>query len=390
MNYPSTKLWSFSFFSACIANFLMGFSFYLLIPTLPFFLVERFTIDKGLTGIILSCYVIAALLIRPFSGFMVDKYARKPLYILSFVLFVAFTAGYLVAGGILLFIILRFWHGITWGIITTAGNTLAIDIMPSAKRGEGIGYYGLSLTIAMAIGPMAGLFLYEHYTFDYIFYAAILSGFIGLVFASFIKAPERLPVIHQPFSLDRFILTKSIPVGINVIFITLSYGMILSFAAMYGKEKGISNTGLLFTLMAIGMAVSRIFSGKLIDRGKIRFILILGIIVLSSGFGLFTISSGSTLYFTSSLIMGLGYGVLFPAFQSLFINLGTHQQRGTANSTFFTAFDLGVGGGMILAGKIAEIASLSFAFGICTAACILSLLFFIKITSPYYNKNKLV
>ena len=359
-------------------------------PTLPFYLVEHFSVGTGMVGIIMSCYVVAALLIRPFSGYLVDKYARKPLYILSFVLFVAFTAGYLIAGSILLFIILRFSHGITWGLITTAGNTLAIDIMPSAKRGEGLGYYGLALNLAMAIGPMAGLFLYEQYSYELIFYFAIIAGVIGLISASFIKAPQKAPVVHQPFTLDRFILTKSIPLGVNLLFLTLTYGMILSFAAMLGRERGMSHTGLFFTLMAVGMAISRIFSGKLIDRGQIRMVTIMGAIILSSGFAVFTFTESSFLYYFASLIMGFGYGVLFPAFQALFINMGTHHQRGTANSTFFTAFDLGVGIGMIAAGKIAALFSLTFAFGISTAACVFALFLFMKIIFPYYEKHKVL
>jgi MFS family permease len=390
MNDSNPVLWSLNFVSACIANFLMGFSFYLLMPTLPFYLIGHFAVDKGMVGAVMSCYVIAALLVRPFSGYMVDTFARKPVYMISFIFFVALTAGYLIAGAILLMIILRFWHGITWGIITTAGNTLAIDVMPSERRGEGIGYYGLALNLSMAIGPMVGLFLYDHYTFNIIFYTSIVSGTIGLIFASFIKAPVHTPIKHQALSLDRFFLTNSIPIGINLVFISLSYGMVLSFAAMYGKERGVTHTGMYFTLMAIGMAVSRIFSGKMIDKGKIKLATILGIIILSVGFIALTFCVVPMLYFAAALTIGVGYGVLFPSFQTLFINLGTHHQRGTANSTFYTAFDLGVGIGMLVAGQIAAVLNLSYAFGLSALGCIVAMLFFLKISSPYYDRHKVV
>lgn len=385
---PSQRLWTLNFASACIANFFMGVSFYLLLPTLPFYLVQRFAIDKGLIGIVMSCYIISALLIRPVSGYLVDSFSRKLVYIVSFVFFAGLTAGYLVAGSVLLLIILRFWHGITWGIITTAGNTLAIDIMPSTKRGEGIGYYGLALNLSMAIGPMLGLFLNEKYNFNVIFYTAFITGIVGLIFASLIKAPTKAPIKHEALSLDRFLLTNAIPICINVLFISLSYGMILSFAAMYGTEKGVTHTGIFFTLMAIGMATSRIFSGKMIDQGKIRLATILGIIILTIGFVFLTFCITPILYFVSALFIGMGYGVLFPAFQTFFINLGTHQQRGTANSTFLTAFDLGVGIGMVGAGKIATISSLTVAFGISTISCVIALFYFTRITSPYYNKHR--
>lgn len=390
MDGSTLKLWNANFVFACAANFLMGISFYLLIPTLPFYLVEKFAASKDTIGMVMSCYVIAALLIRPFSGYMVDTLNRKWVYILSFLLFVGLIAGYLVAASVLFIFILRFWHGLTWGVITTAGNTVAIDIIPAEKRGEGIGMYGLSLTLSMAIGPMVGLFLQDHYNFEVIFYASFFIGLVGLLFALFIHVPERLHIIHNALSLDRFLLIKGIPVGINLILISLSYGMLLSFAAMYGKENNVSSTGLFFTLMALGMAVSRFFSGKMIDVGKIRLVTIIGLGTLTFGFLLFTLSSEASLYFIASFFIGLGYGVTSPTFQTMFINLGTHHQRGTASSTFLTAFDIGVGSGMLMAGKIATAFSLTVAFGVSTISCIASILFYIYFTDGYYVNNKLI
>ena len=142
------------------ANFLLYFGFYLLMPVLPFYLTEVFHTNSAMVGITLSCYTVAALTIRPFSGYLLDTLARKPLYIISFFIFTVIFAGYLVAGSLTLFIILRIAHGIAFGTVTVSGNTVVIDIMPSSRRGEGIGYYGLMNNIAMAIGPMVGLFLH--------------------------------------------------------------------------------------------------------------------------------------------------------------------------------------------------------------------------------------
>jgi MFS family permease len=384
------KLWTPSFINACIANFLMGFSFYLLMPTLPFFIVEQFHAEKSTIGIILSCYIIAALAIRPLSGYLVDSFSRKIVYILSFIFFISLYVGYLFAASLLFLIILRILHGFTWGTITTSGSTLAIDIMPPAKRGEGVGYFGLSTNLSMALGPLAGLFLHENYPFVYIFYASIISGALGLLAALFIKAPVKEKVHHQALSLDRFILVKSIPVGINCMLIAIPYGMLLSFAAMYGKEMNVANTGMFFTYMAIGIGGSRIFSGKLIDNGKIHFVSILGSIVLACSFLFLTFSHSALGYFISAFCIGVGYGILFPALLFLFINMAHHNQRGTANSTFFTSFDLGNGIGMILAGKIAQIASLSMAFGVSAFINVLAVIFYWQISKNSYDRNKVV
>lgn len=384
------KLWTSNFIFACIANFMMGFSFYLLMPTLPFYLVEQFHISPSMIGIVVSCYVIAALVIRPFSGFLVDSFPRKLVYIISFVLFVAFNFGYLIAGSVLFMILLRFMHGLTWGVITTSGNTLAIDLMPAEKRGSGIGFYGMSLNLSMAVGPVAGIFLYQHYNFISLFYTAIISGILGMVFAILIHAPHKKKIAHAPLSLDRFILLKAVPVGINLLLITMSYGMILSFAALYGKEMNAGNPGMFYTLLAIGLAGSRIISGKLIDKGEINSISLIGITTLAISFIAFSVFKIWWVYYLVALLIGFGYGICFPAFQTIFVDMASHKQRGTANSTFYTAFDLGVGLGMLIAGQISAIADLSSAFGFSALACTLSILFYWKISMSSYRRNKLV
>lgn len=385
------NLWSSNFVFACLANFLMGFSFYLLMPTLPYYLTERFHSDNSTIGFVVSCYVIAALVIRPFSGYVVDRFSRKTVYMISYLLFVTFCFGYLVAGTILFLIVLRFLHGLTWGIITTAGNTLAIDIMPSQKRGQGIGFYGLAFNISMAIGPVAGIFLYQHYDFNVLFYSAIATGFIGMILAQFIKAPVKPRIQHHTaLSLDRFLMIKGIPVGINLLLITISYGMILSFAAMYSKEMNADNPGLFYVLLALGIAIARAFSGKMIDRGELNKASLSGVILLAVGLSVFALWRIPAVYYMIAVILGLGYGIAYPAFQTIFINMANHNQRGTANSTYYTAFDIGVGSGMLLAGKIAAVASLSAAFGFSAIACLLAILFYIKISAASYQKHKLV
>jgi predicted MFS family arabinose efflux permease len=390
MNNNKDTLWSLSFINSCIANFMMSFSYYMLTATLPFYLTERFHANKTVTGIILSCYVISALAVRPFSGYMVDTFPRKKLYLLSFVCFVSLYFGYLLVAALIFVAIVRVLHGIAWAVITTTANTLSIDIMPPSKRGEGIGWYGLTVNLSMAIGPVAGLFMYENYPFELIFYSTIISGILGIAAAFFIKAPIKAKSSpHRPLSLDRFIQVKGIPVAINLMLITISYGMVISFAAMYGKELNISNTGVFFILLAIGIGGARVFSGRLIDRGWIHKISLIGMILLFGSFVLFTFARSSLLFFTSALLIGLGYGIMIPAFQSLFVNMATHNQLGTANSMYFTSFDLGIGLGMIAAGKIAAAYSFSHAFGFSALLNMLAVFYYWGISKGSYDKNRL-
>ena len=251
------------------ANFLQFFGFWLLIPVLPFYLQEVFGADKTSIGAILSCYTIAALCMRPFSGYLLDTFSRKPLYLLAYFLFTAMFGGYMLAGTLTLFILCRIIHGFSFGMVTVSGNTIVIDIMPASRRGEGLGYYGLANNIAMSIGPMTGLFLHEAgvgYTIT--FCCSLGACLLGLLCAYLVKTPYKSPVKKQPISLDRFILLKGIPAGISLLLLSIPYGMTTNYVAMYAKQIGIvSSSGFFFTLMAIGMAVSRLFSGKLVDKG---------------------------------------------------------------------------------------------------------------------------
>ena len=154
------KLISPSFCYILAANFLLFFAFYLILPILPFYLQDQFDADKSMIGFILSCYTIAALCIRPFSGYLLDTFARRPLYLLAYSVFMVIFAGYMIASLLSIFIVLRILHGFAFGMVTVSGNTIVIDILPSSRRGEGIGYYGLANNTAMSFGPMTGLFMH--------------------------------------------------------------------------------------------------------------------------------------------------------------------------------------------------------------------------------------
>lgn len=382
------------------ANFLLYFGFWLLIPVLPFYLSEVFSAGNSTIGIILSCYTVAALCIRPFSGYFLDSFTRKPLYLMAYFIFMTMFAGYIIAGSLTLFILFRIIQGVSFGMVTVGGNTVVIDIMPSSRRGEGLGYYGLSNNIAMAVGPMSGLFLHDAgMSFTTIFCCSLGSCIAGFVCASLVKTPYKPPVKREPISLDRFILLKGIPAGISLLLLSIPYGMTTNYVAMYAKQIGINaTTGFFFTFMAIGMAISRIFSGKIVDRGKITQVISAGLYLVVFSFFLlsacvYLISWNNMLctvvFFAVALLLGVGFGIMFPAYNTLFVNLAPNSQRGTATSTYLTSWDVGIGIGMLTGGYIAEVSTFdkAYLFGACLT--IVSMLYFNGKVAPHYHKNKL-
>ena len=138
------RLFTLSYILLCVASFLTSFSFFLLVPTLPFYLTEVFDVEPHLVGVVLSCYVVAVLCVRPFAGFVADLFPRKRVYIASYIMFALAFIGYLgIKSSLAIFVVLRVFHGFAFGSLTTAANTLVIDVMPSSRRGEGLGYYGV-------------------------------------------------------------------------------------------------------------------------------------------------------------------------------------------------------------------------------------------------------
>lgn len=394
------KLVTSSYCFILAANFLLYFGFWLLIPVLPFYLSEVFSAGNSTIGIILSCYTVAALCIRPFSGYFLDSFARKPLYLMAYFIFMTMFAGYIIAGSLTLFIMFRIIQGVSFGMVTVGGNTVVIDIMPSSRRGEGLGYYGLSNNIAMAVGPMSGLFLHDAgMSFTTIFCCSLGSCMAGFVCASLVKTPYKPPVRREPISLDRFILLKGIPAGISLLLLSIPYGMTTNYVAMYAKQIGINaTTGFFFTFMAIGMAISRIFSGKIVDRGKITQVISAGLYLVV--FSFFLLSACAYLiswnnmvctivFFSVALLLGVGFGIMFPAYNTLFVNLAPNSQRGTATSTYLTSWDVGIGIGMLTGGYIAEVSTFdkAYLFGACLT--IVSMLYFNGKVAPNYHKNKL-
>lgn len=382
------------------ANFLLSFSFWLLIPVLPFYLHEVFNTGDTVVGLVVSCYTMSALCIRPFSGYLLDSFSRKPLYILSYLVFATIFAGYIVAGTLTIFIILRLLQGGAFGMVSVGGNTIVIDIMPSSRRGEGIGYFGLTNNFAMAIGPMVGLFLTQSgISFNYIFLTAFISCAIGIYMGSMVCTPYKPPVKREPLSFDRFLLTKGIPAGFTLLLLSIPYGMTTNYVALYAIQIGITaQTGLFFTAMAVGMAISRVFSGKLVDKGKVTQVISFSLyIVIATFFLLAYIGQifatnqelGTYLFFFVAFLLGVGFGIMFPAYNSLFINLAPHNRRGTATSTYLTSWDIGISVGMILGGAIAEYSTFANAYLLGAILTIFATLYFNLYVAPHYQRNKL-
>ena len=387
------RLWNSNYLKVWCANFMIFFSFMLLTPLLPSYLSDTFGADKQTIGIVLSGYTLTALLIRALSGYIVDSFPRRTVLILSYALFALFFAGYIVAGSLILFAIVRTLHGAPFGATTVSNSTVAIDVLHPSRRAEGIGYYGLSNNIATAISPTVALLLFGAYkSYDLLFWVAFITALIGLTSTLSVKLRDREIVKNnQPLSLDRFILLKGWRQGAAMICYAFSYGVLATYIAIYGQEElGITGgTGLFFMLLAIGLILSRLVGGRKLRQGKVTQNASIGIAVSLVGYFIFAAVHNYWGYYGAALIIGLGNGHMFPAFQTMFINLAPNSQRGTANSTLLVSWDIGIGLGILVGGIVSEHIGYHAAFWTAWGVNLLGVSIFYLFARRHFQQNKL-
>jgi MFS family permease len=202
----------------------------------------------------------------------------------------------------------------------------------------------------------------------------------------------------QPIAFDRFFLFKGFNAGFTLLLMGIPYGIVVTYIAIYGKELGITTgVGLFFSFMAVGMIFSRLISGKLVDKGKLLHVITYGtalcvvtFFILSALHFLENKTVISALFFLVSLLLGIGYGLIFPAYNTLFVNLAPNNRRATASSTYMTSWDIGVGIGLLTGGWLADITgSLQSAYFAGGSASAISVIYFVKVAAPHFKKNRL-
>ena len=396
------RLWNRNYCKVMTANFTLFFAFYVLTPLLPLYLSEHFGATKDVIGLVLSGYTITALLFRPFSGYVVDSFPRKTVLMIAFGAFAIFFAGYLAASTLLLFMIVRTLHGGPFGALTVANSTAAIDVLPSSRRTEGIGYYGLSNNLAMAIAPTIGIFIYQLTdSFEFLFWLALIVACLGWLVDATVQLNHGdwlhpvlrsrgtvvpvpviqgtvvpVPVIHK-LSWDRFFLVRGWLIGVNMVAFGFSFGVLSNYLAIYGKEvMGImGGTGTYFMLCSVGLILSRLQGGKALRNGRVTHNAAEGMVISLIGYTLFILMptlyelsiinyslSIAIGYYGSALLIGLGNGHMWPAFQNMTINVASNNRRGTANSTILISWDIGMGLGILVGGVVSELLGYAAAF----------------------------
>ena len=388
------KLWNANYIKVMTTNFLLYFAFYLLTPLLPLYLSATFGATKDTIGIVLSGYPVAALIVRPFCGYVVDSFSRKKVLMLCLSGFAVFFAGYIAAGTILMFAICRTLHGGPFGAVTVANSTCAIDVLPSSRRNEGIGLYGLSNNFAMAIAPSIGIYLHNMVdSYMILFWIAFVVAISAVLIAWTIRLPEKDIIRNkEKLSLDRFFLTRAWLLAINIAMFGFCWGVLSNYLAIYSKEvlSITGGTGTYFALLSMGLFSSRLQGRKALSQGKLTQNAAEGMLISLVGFTLFVAIPHPVAYYLSAILIGLGNGHLYPAFLNMFVHVARHDQRGTANSSILTGWDLGFGIGCLLGGIVAEHFGYTATFWMVAAENAVSVILFFLASRQFFERRKIL
>ena len=383
------------------------FSFMLVMPLLPLYMTEEFGAGKHTIGVVLSGYTVTALFARLFSGYIVDTFNRMTVLLVSYGLFACFFLGYLIGGSMILFAIVRTLHGAPFGTTTVANSTMAIDVLPSVRRAEGIGYYGLANNLGTAISPTIGLFLYEAVgNFKVIFLLSFLMAASGFLINTTVKYKKTTlkslktleslksskPTTQRGLMrLDRFFLVKGWSVGVMLAALAFPYGIISTYIAIYAKEQlGLAKgAGLYFLVLSVCLMLSRLTGGKSLRQGKVVHNAMAGMCISVVGYLCFAIFHNFFGVFANAVLLGLGNGHMMPAIQNMFVNLAPNNRRGTANASFLTSWDLGIGLGVLVGGVTVEIYDYFAAFWVAFVMNALGVLFFFAYVKSDYIMKRL-
>lgn len=363
----ANTIWTKSFILACLGCFMLFANFYMLLSALP--LAIQRSMDGGARdmSLVVSIYVLGIVVLRPFSGVLADKFGKRMVAIATMIGFSICSFAYLGVQAIFPLLLIRFVHGLFHSAATTAHAAMAIDMLPAEKKGEGIGYYGLAMSLSMVLGPALGIYLLHVYDDRLLLLVSGIFAVIGYLFTVFIPKPlaRQLPLANLnqergKLGLSRFLAYSAIPVSIAALLFSFCYSSLISFMAVYTKELGVPNAGMYFFIaFALSILLSRPLVGKLLDRRGPSYLMYPALFIFACGILFLSFASGSIAIICAGLLLGLAYGAIFPCLQTITVRLSPPHRTGAATATFFLFYDSGFGTGAFALASLAAVVGYS-------------------------------
>ncbi|WP_257985764.1 MFS transporter [Bacillus sp. M6-12] len=368
-------MWTKNFIIICAANFFLFLAYYYLLVTIPSAAMESMGTSGMVAGLFTTVFLIAAIVTRPFMGAWVNRAGKRPMYILSMIVYFLASCMYSFceSEGSLLFV--RFIHGIGFGMATTITGAIVADILPYARKGEGMGYFAVSTNLAMVAGPFLGLTINGEWGIQMMFWFSALFSLCALLTGWLTKVPADTEKETRSHQKKHSVFERAaVPIALTGAFFAIAYSAILSFIAVFATERGLAaESSYFFVVYAVGLLVTRPFTGRWFDKYGANFIVFPAIVLYALGMYVLSITSGAMVFFMAAAMIGIGWGTLFPSFQTLALYSTSPGRRPLANATFFSVFDLGIGVGSFLIGSIAGHISLGGLYLYCAIYVVLGI-----------------
>ncbi|EAA3132285.1 TPA: MFS transporter [Salmonella enterica] len=352
------KLWTKDFWAITIVSFIIFFVFYVLLTLLPIYIADRLHASADKAGLLVTCFLAAAIVIRPFAGQWVGKYSNKKILVLSSLAFLVITALYPVCHSIESLLFIRVLHGITFGVITTVKGTISARLIPASRRGEGISFFSLAMGLAMVVGPWIGLNMARWNAFTAAFWLCSAVAALGIVLSLIVTVPPVIrhadgskPNLGFAAMFDR----AALPFALVTFFMTFSYAGVSAFLALYARELDLMAAASNFLLCyAIFLMICRTFTGNICDKKGPKYVVFPCLLAFTIGLVALGYTNGSIMMIISGGLIGIGYGSVTPVFQTQIISSVEPHKIGVANSLFFNAMDAGMAIGAFIMGMMVE------------------------------------
>jgi len=363
--------------------------------------------NSTIVGLTTTLVAITALVFRPVTGILLDLRDRKSIYLIGLLLFSIINLALIFTDTIPVLLTLRIFYGIGFSILTTAIATIFSDMIPLARLGEGMGYAGVAMTAAQAVGPAFGLYMIQHVEFSVFFIlsfgivliAALLSVFARLDNGG-VKAVESATAEkHPPENSNKpaagrspravLIERGAILPSLVMFFVVLPFALNITFLPMYALNRGIRDIGLFFTITAVTTLFTRPLIGKVFDRHGAFRVVVPGLVLIFLAMSLLSIAATLPMFLAAAAIFGFGSGSIQPVMIALAIRLSSSSRRGAANATFFCFLDLGIALGSIGGGLLIPLTGYSNIFLLASGCPILSFLLFFFVLERRRKANSM-
>lgn len=380
---PASKLWTRDFVLLTVSNLFLYLNLQMITPALPAYVTERFGASQWTVSLVISLFALAAIVTRFFAGNWLKRGRTAVILLLGLAVYMLGTASYYAAGTLALFLLVRILYGIGFGVSSTAFGTLVSDIIPIRRMGEGMGYFGLSTSLSMSAAPVIGLWLLGSYGFGTLILVSTLLAILIIPLSLLIRGTSSAPkpvTAPSPASAPDTRGTYrrvALPCFLNML-LSITYGGLISYLALFGKEVHIGNVGWFFLCNAGAVLLVRPVAGKIFDKKGHIAVLPPGALMVAVGLVLLSYTSSMTGLLASALCYGIGYGILQPSLQAWTVKQVSPEMRGTANGTFYNSIDLGIALGSLLLGGIASGTSYSTMYLLSALAMLLFLAIYVS------------